>query len=323
MPSPPAPLFRACLDLAVAGNAEFVPPADGSGGGGFLYVRPVLFGAGPQLLLAPPDEFVFAVYVAPGRPYHGAAALDALVLEDFDRAAPRGVGSAKLGGNYAPVWRHQARAKEEGFGITLHLDSATRRFVEEFSTSGFLGVKVEEGKDGERRKVLCVPETPNAIRSATSDSLVRLAERDGWTVRREEVCDRISFTLFFTVVILTAASAQIPFDSLSSFDEVLAVGTAAAAVPIRSITRKSTNEKIVFEGSSGAPGTESEGAHLARKMGAIQRGIAEDEFGWCCRVEGAAGQQVVEHQEKGVEESLLWWSWKLLQTAYRGFPVVF
>lgn len=185
LPAPPAALFRACVRLAVVRNAEFVPPAPTTAG--FLYVRPLLFGAGPQLLLAPPDEVVFAVYVAPaGAPYHGGGArgLDALVCEEFDRAAPRGTGSAKVGGNYAPVWRHQARAKELGYGITLHLDSKTGGFVEEFSTSGFLGVSVEEGG---RTRVLHVPRTENAIRSATSDSIVRLAQREGWTVRREEV----------------------------------------------------------------------------------------------------------------------------------------
>jgi branched-chain amino acid aminotransferase len=88
MPSPSHELFKECIRLAIVRNAEYVPPADPAVGG-FLYVRPVLFGSSAQLALMPPDEFVFAVYVAPARPYHGSAALDALVLEDFDRAAPR------------------------------------------------------------------------------------------------------------------------------------------------------------------------------------------------------------------------------------------
>jgi branched-chain amino acid aminotransferase len=171
-------LFYECVRLAVASNAEFVPP---EGSQGFLYIRPVLFGAGPMLALAPPNEFVLAVYVAPGAPYHGDLALDAVVLEDFDRAAPRGTGSGKLGGNYAPVWPHALKAKQSGFQMTLHLDSETRSLVEEFSTSGFLGV--------DQDRTIYVPNTPCAIRSITSDSLTTIAERAGWTVRREKVCN--------------------------------------------------------------------------------------------------------------------------------------
>jgi len=49
--------------------------------------------------------------------------VDALILEDFDRAAPYGVGQAKVGGNYAPVLKHAEKARLNGYGITLHLDS--------------------------------------------------------------------------------------------------------------------------------------------------------------------------------------------------------
>ncbi len=180
LPAPPEELFLECVRRAVAANAHLAPPADSDG---FLYIRPVLFGASAQLALTPPDETVFAVFVQPASPYHGAAAVDALVLEDFDRAAPHGMGAFKVGGNYAPVWRHAARAKAMGYGLTLHLDSATRTKVEEFSTSGFLGLSMEA--DG--RLVLVVPETQNAIRSATGDTLIRLAELEGWTVQRKEV----------------------------------------------------------------------------------------------------------------------------------------
>lgn len=166
-------LFLECMRLAVAGNAEFVPPADSAG---FLYLRPVLFGSGAQIALAPSNKTVLAVYVIPGGAYHGTDALDALIMEDFDRSAPRGTGSGKLGGNYAPAWPHQARARQRGFGLTLHLDSETRSQIEEFSTSGFVGV---EGAS----KTIYVPDTQNAIRSITSESLTSVAKQDGWTVQ--------------------------------------------------------------------------------------------------------------------------------------------
>lgn len=179
LPEPTEDLFLECLRLAVAANAEFVPPADAEA---YLYIRPVIFGASARLALAAPEEVIFAIYVQPTRPYHGSAAIDGVVLEDFDRAAPRGMGGYKVGGNYAPVWRHAAKAKEMGYGITLHLDSATRSLVEEFSTSGFLGHKTIND-----RNVLVVPQTENAIASTTSDSMIKLAEREGWIVEKSEV----------------------------------------------------------------------------------------------------------------------------------------
>ncbi|KAK4153965.1 aminotransferase [Chaetomidium leptoderma] len=253
LPPPPEDLFLECIRRAIAANAEFVPPAEAEA---YLYIRPVLFGASAKLALGPPEEVILAVYVQPARPYHGSAAIDGLVLEDFDRAAPRGMGGYKVGGNYAPVWRHAARAQQLGYGITLHLDSATRSLVEEFSTSGFLGHKMVDGKH-----VLVVPKAEGAIASATSDSMVRLAEREGWVLETGEV----------------------PFSTIATLDEVVAVGTAAAALPIRSITRLSTEEKYSFANSDNESGNI---VGLARLMTQIQRGKGQDVDGWCWEVTG-------------------------------------
>lgn len=266
LPEVPEELFLECVRAAVAGNAEYVPPAADDAEDAYLYIRPVLFGASARLALAPPEEVVLAVYVQPTRPYHGAAALAGVVLEDFDRAAPRGMGAYKVGGNYAPVWRHAARAREMGYGITLHLDSATRTCVEEFSTSGFLGHKKrrqqQTGDDAQEAKdTLVVPKTDNAIASATSDTMVRVAQMQGWAVEHRDV----------------------PFSSLGALDEVVAVGTAAAAVPVKSLARLSTNEKFGFPGSGG------KGARLlalSRLVAGIQRGQAEDTEGWNWEVTG-------------------------------------
>jgi branched-chain amino acid aminotransferase len=107
--------------------------------------------------------------------YHGVHPVDALILEQFDRAAPEGTGSAKVGGNYAPVLRWSEKARNEGFGITLHLDSRTRTVIDEFSTSGFVGVK----REGEQYTVV-VPDSKNAIESVTSDSVCEIAKSFGW-----------------------------------------------------------------------------------------------------------------------------------------------
>jgi hypothetical protein len=70
-----------------------------------------------------------------------------------------------------------------GYGALLHLDSATHSFVEEFSTSAFLGHK--KNKDG--RSALVVPGSDGAIDSTTSRTLADLAQRGGWIIERSRV----------------------------------------------------------------------------------------------------------------------------------------
>lgn len=101
LPPPSEDLFLECVRMAVAANGEYVPPAESQG---FLYIRPVLFGSSDGLPLGPCEETIFAVYCHPAVPYHGlGGGIKGLVCEEFDRAAPRGVGGYKIGGNYAPV----------------------------------------------------------------------------------------------------------------------------------------------------------------------------------------------------------------------------
>lgn len=239
--------------MAVALNAEYVPPYET---GAAMYVRPLLFGSSAQLGLSPPEEYTFCVFVLPVGVYHGSHPVDALVLEDFDRAAPEGTGSAKVGGNYAPVLRWSEKARNEGFGITLHLDSKTRTVIDEFSTSGFVGVRQEGDKF-----VVVVPDSKSVIDSVTSDSVCEIAKSLGWMVEKR----------------------PIPYEELPSFTEVMAAGTAAALVPIKSITMRSRNDKFLFQDGGDKPGPAC--VKLLTTLKGIQQGKIEDSFGWLDFVE--------------------------------------
>ncbi|KZF26812.1 branched-chain amino acid aminotransferase II [Xylona heveae TC161] len=250
---PPVPRehFIRCLHLAVSLNADYVPPHHTSAA---MYIRPLVFGSSAQLGLNPPEEYTFVVYVLPVGVYHGVHPVDALILEEFDRSAPHGTGNAKLGGNYAPVLRWSEKAREEGYGITLHLDSQTRTEIDEFSTSGFMGVK----KDGDSYSI-AVPDSTCVIKSVTSDSVCEIAKSFGWKVERR----------------------SIKFEELSSFDEVLAAGTAAALVPIRSITMKSRNAKFEYlKGDEPGPVC----LKLLSTLQGIQLGKIPDTFNWRLKV---------------------------------------
>ena len=176
--------FVECIHAAVAGNASYVPP---HGIPAALYIRPILFGSGCQIGLEPPDEYTFCVFVQPHVALHGNHPIAALVLDEFDRAAPRGTGSAKVGGNYSPITRWLLAARPEGFGVLLHLDSLTQTQIDEFSTSAFIVIKPAEGRDD--IWTLVVPDSVNVIRSITSESCLAIARSLGWEVEIRPVCE--------------------------------------------------------------------------------------------------------------------------------------
>ncbi|KAI0600265.1 aminotransferase [Biscogniauxia sp. FL1348] len=283
VPPVPADLFLDAVKAAVSLNAEFVPPHET---GAAMYIRPQIYGSSAQLGLNPPEEYMFCVYVLPTGVYHGTHPVKALILDEFDRAAPNGTGSAKVGGNYAPVLRWSDKARNEGYGITLHLDSATHSEVDEFSTSGFIGAIV----NGEDDVTLVVPDSKNVIQSVTADSITEIGRSFGWKLERR----------------------PIKYTELAQFSEVMAAGTAAALVPIRSITRRfdpaspqsisstgtyprltadKDTEKVTYIPDA----NEDAGPvclRLLTQLKAIQLGKTKDDFNWCFAVSREDGTKV-------------------------------
>ncbi|PSR80225.1 branched-chain-amino-acid aminotransferase 1 [Coniella lustricola] len=291
MPPLPVETFVEACRAAVALNAEWVPPHET---GAAMYIRPQMYGSSAQLGLTPPEEYTFCVFVLPTGVYHGVHPVRCLILEDFDRAAPNGTGSAKVGGNYAPVLRWTDRARSQGYDITLHLDSATHTEIDEFSTSGFIGVLV----DGDKTTVV-VPDSTNVINSVTSESVQEIAKSFGWGVEKR----------------------SIKYAELANFSEVMAAGTAASLVPIRSITRRiassdpkslattlKSHSRLSVDAAKGEetvsyiPDTQEDAGDLCLKLLAqlkgIQAGKVEDKFDWCLKItdedrKKATGHEVV------------------------------
>eukprot|EP00947_MAST-08B_sp_MAST-8B-sp1_P004022 g4022.t1 len=154
MPPVPESLFVEACKRAVANNVEYVPAYQPDGQQGSLYLRPLLFGKGPQLGLQPAEAYGLLVLAIPVASYYKGAeltALDALVLDGFDRAAPCGVGATKCAGNYGSDIVPSSVAKRLGFASTLYLDAAERRFIEEFSVANFIGISSKD-KDKDKGK---------------------------------------------------------------------------------------------------------------------------------------------------------------------------
>ena len=256
MPELPTEDFLKAINKVVKDNIEYVPPY---GSGGALYIRPLLFGSGPRIGLQPADEYIFLILVIPvGDYYKGGLStpVDALIIEDFDRAAPRGVGNVKVAGNYAADLLPNMLSKKKGYPIGLYLDAQTQTTVEEFSTSNFVGIDNKSNK-------YVTPKSPSVLPSITNKSLMTIAKDEGLTVEQR----------------------SISVDELSTFDEVLAVGTAVVVTPVGSVTRFDNDGKETKYEFGEADKLGATTVRLYNKVRAIQNGEEEDKHGWNFKVE--------------------------------------
>mmetsp|Transcript_21134 Transcript_21134/g.34074 ORF Transcript_21134/g.34074 Transcript_21134/m.34074 type:complete len:176 (-) Transcript_21134:213-740(-) len=143
-------------------------------------------------------------------------------------------------GNYAADVRPAKEAAEKGYPIALYLDAKERKYIEEFSTSNFIGIN-EKGN-------YVTPKSDSILPSTTNKVLMKLAPDLGMEVEERPVA----------------------YDELKSFSEVAACGTAVVLTPIASVTRG--NETIEFQEISKLKA-------LYEKVKALQVGEEEDAYG--------------------------------------------
>ncbi|NOY80867.1 MAG: branched-chain amino acid aminotransferase [Kiritimatiellaeota bacterium] len=244
----PEELFVEAVRRVTDANREFIPPF---GTGGSLYVRPLLFGSGPQLGVSPALEYTFLVFVVPVGAYYkgGLTPVRAVVLDEYDRAAPRGVGNIKVAGNYAASLEPHAVAHERGFAVELYLDAAEHRYVEEFGTSNFIGI-TQDGR-------YVTPESPSILPSVTNRTLQQIARDFGIPVEVRPV----------------------PFAEVPEFAEIGACGTAVVITPVNEIVR---GDLVIRVGPRGGCGPTLE--KLYATVTEIQYGVRPDPYGWTLEV---------------------------------------
>lgn len=249
MPEVPEDLFGKAVMQAVQLNARYIPP---HGTGATLYIRPLLFGTGPQVGVKPADEYMFLVFVTPVGPYfkEGFHPVTVEVVRDYDRAAPLGTGHIKVGGNYAASMRPADRAHKNGFASVLFLDSKEKKYIDEAGPANFFGI---------RDKTYITPQSKSILPSITNMSLEQIARDNGLKVERRRV----------------------PFEELESFEEVGACGTAAIISPIRKIVDHDTGKEYAYGHEPGPVTT-----MLYQQLRGIQEGSVEDRHNWTEIVEG-------------------------------------
>ena len=245
MPPVPTELFLEALDRVVRANADYIPPY---GTGGSLYIRPLLIGTGAQIGVAPADSYTFVMMATPAGAYYkgGLKPVRAVILDDYDRAAPLGMGDVKVGGNYAAsIFAHE-KAKHMGFPVELYLDAKTHTCVEEFATSNFLGIK----KDG----TYVTTDSRSVLPSVTNMTLRQICEDEGRKV-------------------------EVPHDRIEEqrdYAEDAPSGTAVVVTPVWQIVR---GDDVVTLGDPEKAGPVV--TDLFEKVQGIQYGELPDKHGWC------------------------------------------
>lgn len=240
-------IVDACVEV-VKRNERFVPPY---GMGASLYLRPVMFGTSVGLGVKPSQDALLIVYCSPVGAYFktGIKPMPVVIDREQDRAAPRGTGDVKVGGNYAASLMSGERAHKMGYSNVIYLDAAEHKYIEECGACNFFGIK--DGK-------YITPQSPSVLPSITNKSLRRLAADMG----------------------LAVENRRIPVDELPTFEECGGCGTAAVISPIGKIFDLQTNEVYLYGDEVGKISLE-----LYNNLQDIQYGRAEDKYGWCTIVE--------------------------------------
>ena len=253
MPTLPPEVFLQSLREIISIDRAWLPQSEE----GSLYLRPFAYASEVFLGVRPSLEYLYLVIASPVGPYFsgGVKPVSVWVTPDYTRAAPGGTGAAKCGGNYAAGLSAQAEAIEHGCDQVVYLDALERRYVDELGGMNVFFV-LDDGS------LVTPPLTGTILPGITRDAIMALARRAGRTVSERLV----SFDEWRD----GAKSGRIR--------EAFACGTAAVITPIGTV-RHPGGEFTVADGGSGEVTM-----GLRQQLVDIQRGRAEDPFGWVHKV---------------------------------------
>lgn len=204
MPQVPIDVFVEACKSVVRANSNYVPPY---GTGGTLYLRPLIIGTGNSIAVKPANEYLFTVFCMPvGAYFKGGMQPVNFMVSDYDRAACKGTGQQKVGGNYAASLLAHDEAVQKGFADCIYLDPKSHTKIEEVGAANFFGITKDHS--------FVTPASSSILPSITKKSLIYLAKN---------------------YLKMTVLEEDILLNELDRFVEAGACGTAAVITPIGGI----------------------------------------------------------------------------------------
>ena len=241
----PTDIFCEMVKKVISLNTHLIPPYET---GAALYVRPLFIGTGPQVGVRPADEYLCLMFVCPVGPYFkgGFSTNNYMIVREYDRAAPLGTGTFKVGGNYAASLRANHLAHERGYAGEFYLDAKEKKYIDECGAANFFGIK---------NNTYITPKSSSVLPSITNKTLQQLALDLGMKVE----------------------CRPIPEEELATFEEAGGCGTAAVISPIGKIDDVAEGKSYVIS-KDGKPGPIS--TRLYNLYRGIQYGTEPDTHGW-------------------------------------------
>ncbi len=240
----PEEIFMEMVRKVVKLNENLIPPY---GTGASLYIRPLEIGISPKIGVSPAEEYMVIMLVTPVGPYFKTGFKPGRVClsREYDRVAPKGTGSIKIGGNYAASLVAGEKAHHLGYGVMLYLDPKEKKYLDECGAANFYGIK---------GNTYVTPASETILPSITNKSLRQIARDLGLNVEERHIL----------------------YDELKEFDEVGACGTAAVCSPIGEIVDIDNGTKFEYGMETVGPVTQK----LYDTIRGIQNGEIEDTHGW-------------------------------------------
>jgi branched-chain amino acid aminotransferase len=249
MPSVPAEIFVEGMRQLIALDSSWIPDKKDHA----LYIRPFMFSSDEVIGVRPSETYKFLILLSPTGPYY-AEPMRIYVEETYTRAAPGGVGYAKVAGNYGGSMLATAEAKKKGYDQVLWTDAFEHKYVQEIGTMNVFFIIGNKA---------CTPDLENStiLAGVTRDSALKVLTAMGYEVEErpvniDEVCEAYM---------------------AGTLKEVFGTGTAATISMIRELRYKDFVMHFQEENWVAGPG-------LKKQLDAIREGRTEDPYGWLLKV---------------------------------------
>lgn len=249
MPAVPEEIFIEGMRKLIDLDKDWIPSKEDHA----LYIRPFMFSSDELIGVKPGDTYKFLIILSPTGPYYSAP-MRIYVEQKYTRAAPGGVGYAKVAGNYAASMLATAEARRKGYDQVLWTDANEHKFVEEIGTMNVFFII-----DG--KAVTPDLSTGTILAGVTRDSVITLMKDMGVPVEEKRV----------------SMDDVVAAYKAGKLTEIFGTGTAATISLIKEL--KYNDSVMTFDESTWKIAPE-----VKSRMDAIKYGTAEDSHGWMFRI---------------------------------------